>query len=120
MSTTKQSKVPATPQAAWRAVHQAVEAKVDPIGMTTPLMHAQLAWLSHPQELSEALTELSTKLWELQTHSWHRAMGMPSRDVVTPNPDDTRFADPLWTESASWWRLFRQFRMLRPLKPRGR
>jgi polyhydroxyalkanoate synthase len=70
--------------------------------MTTPLMHAQLAWLSHPQEMSETLTEFSTKLWELQAHSWHRALGMPSKDVVSPNPDDTRFADPIWSESATW------------------
>jgi len=102
MSATKQTKTPATPQAAWRAVHQAVEAKIDPIGMATPLMHAQLAWLSHPQEMSEALTEFSTKLWELQIHSWHRALGIPSKDVVSPNPDDTRFADPMWSDSATW------------------
>ena len=102
MSNGKSSKSPATPQAAWRAVNQAVEAKVDPIGMTTPLMHAQLAWLSHPQEMSETLTEFSTKLWELQVHSWHRALGMASKDVVLPNPDDTRFADPVWSDSASW------------------
>ena len=96
MSPSRQSKVPATPQSAWKAVNQAVEAKIDPIGMTTPLMHAQLAWLSHPQEMSETLTEFSTRLWELQAHSWNRALGMASKDVVSPNPDDTRFADPLW------------------------
>jgi polyhydroxyalkanoate synthase len=83
-------------------VNQAVEAKVDPIGMATPLLHAQLAWLSHPQEMSEALTSFSAKMWDLQTHSWHRALGMPSKDVVLPNPDDTRFASPVWSESASW------------------
>ncbi|MBL8478185.1 MAG: alpha/beta fold hydrolase [Sterolibacteriaceae bacterium] len=102
MSATKQTKVPATPQAAWRAVNQAVEAKVDPIGMATPLLHAQLAWLSHPQEMSETLTGFSAKMWDLQVHSWHRALGMPSKDVVSPNPDDTRFASPVWSESASW------------------
>ena len=78
MSTKKPSKVPATPQAAWRAVNQAVEAKVDPIGMMTPLLHAQLAWLSHPQEMSEALAGFSARMWDLQVHSWHRALGMPS------------------------------------------
>ena len=102
MSTKKPSKVPATPQAAWRAVNQAVEAKVDPIGMMTPLLHAQLAWLSHPQEMSEALAGFSARMWDLQVHSWHRALGMPSKDVVSPNPDDTRFGDPVWNESATW------------------
>ncbi|NJD36437.1 MAG: alpha/beta fold hydrolase [Betaproteobacteria bacterium] len=102
MSSTKSTKPPGTPQAAWRAVNQAVEAKIDPIGMTTPLMHAQLAWLSHPQEMSEALTAFSTKLWELQIHSWRRALGVWSKDFVSPNPDDTRFTDPVWSDSASW------------------
>ena len=58
MTTTKQTKAPATPQAAWRAVNQAVEGKVDPIGVATPLIHAQLAWLAHPQEMSETLAEV--------------------------------------------------------------
>ncbi len=102
MGTLRQSKTPATPQAAWKAVNQAVEAKLDPIGMATPLVHAQLAWLSHPQEMSDALSTMATRLWELQVHSWHRALGMASKDVVQPNPDDTRFADPIWTESATW------------------
>jgi polyhydroxyalkanoate synthase len=83
-------------------VNQAVEAKVDPIGMMTPLLHAQLAWLSHPQEMSEALAGFSARMWDLQVHSWHRALGMPSKDVVSPNPDDTRFGDPVWNESATW------------------
>ena len=101
MSSSKQTKAPATPQSAWKAVNQAVEAKIDPIGMTTPLMHAQLAWLSHPQEMSETLTEFSTKLWELQAHSWHRAMGMTSKDVLSPNPDDTRLGQRTWGEAVS-------------------
>ena len=102
MGTLRQNKPLATPQAAWKAVNQAVEAKLDPIGMATPLVHAQLAWLSHPQEMSDALADMATKLWELQVHSWHRALGMASKDVVQPNPDDTRFADPIWSDSASW------------------
>lgn len=102
MKANRQTKAPATPQAAWRAVNQAVEARLDPIGMATPLVHAQLAWLSHPQEMAEALTVFSGKLWDLQVHSWRRAMGMPSKDVVSPNPDDTRFSDPIWSDSASW------------------
>ena len=102
MSTTKPPKAMATPQAAWRAVNQAVEGKVDPIGVATPLIHAQLAWLAHPQEMSETLAEVSTRLWDMQVHTWHRLLGMPSKDIVLPHPDDTRFADPIWSESATW------------------
>lgn len=102
MSGTKQKAAVTTPQAAWKAVNDVVEANVDPIGMTTPLLHAQLAWLSHPQELTEALTSLSGKLVELQAHSWRRALGIPSKDVESPHPDDTRFANSVWSDSATW------------------
>jgi polyhydroxyalkanoate synthase len=99
MTTTKSSQ---TPQAAWKAAKAEIESTIDPMGMTTPLLHAQLAWMSHPQELAEAAAEFSTKLWSLQTHSWQRALGMATADVEKPNPDDTRFADPMWTNAASW------------------
>lgn len=90
------------PREALHAVNSFLESHVDPIGMATPLIHAQLAWLSHPQELTEALSDLYSKIAQLQQHSWRRALGMPSPDVVMPHPDDTRFTDPVWTESASW------------------
>lgn len=99
MSGTKQ---PLNPHSAWKAVNAAVESNIDPMGMMTPLMHAQLAWLSHPQEMVEAAAEFSTKLWALQAHSWNRAMGLPSQDIEKPNPDDTRFAAPVWTDAATW------------------
>ncbi len=91
-----------TPHAVWRAIDQAVEANVDPIGMAAPLLHAQLAWLAHPMELSDAISLLTTKIWELQVHTWARALGLPSADVEQAQSDDTRFADPIWSESASW------------------
>lgn len=89
-------------KAAWRAMHEVVEANVDPMGMAMPLVHAQLAWLMHPQELAEAMADFSTKVIGLQWHSWRRAIGMTSEDVEKPNPDDTRFADPVWTDSPTW------------------
>jgi polyhydroxyalkanoate synthase len=91
-----------SPQTAWQSVDQAVAANIDPMGMAMPMMHAQLAWMMHPQELAEAVAGLSSKMLALQWHSWQRAFGLPSQDIETPNPDDTRFADPIWTESASW------------------
>ena len=91
-----------TPRSTMRAVSDVVEANVDPIGMAAPLLHAQMAWLTHPQELAEAGEELSLRLWDLQMHSWRRALGMPSADVVKPHPDDTRFSDPVWSDSATW------------------
>lgn len=91
-----------TPQATWRAVNEAVESNFDPMGIATPLLHAQVAWMTHPQELAEELSKLSSRLWALQWHSWARALGMSSPDIEKPNPDDTRFTDPVWTDSATW------------------
>ena len=91
-----------TPQAAWQAVNQAIENNVDPMGMATPLLHAQLAWLSHPQELAEEMGKFSSDLMALQWHSWHRSLGVPSEDLVKPHGDDTRFGDPQWQDTPSW------------------
>jgi polyhydroxyalkanoate synthase len=91
-----------SPKSVWQTFDHAVSANVDPIGVAMPLLHAQLAWLTHPQELAEAAAGFSAKLLELQWHSWRRAYGLPSQDVEQPHPDDTRFADPIWTDAATW------------------
>ncbi len=85
-----------------REIHNTVEGNVDPIGMMAPIVHAQLAWLAHPQELAERLLKLSGDLWRLQEHSWQRALGLASVDPVRPKEDDARFADPVWTEAPTW------------------
>lgn len=85
-----------------RKLHDSVESSIDPLGMTAPLVHAQLAWAAHPQELAEALTKVSSSLWDLQWHSWRRLMGLPSTDPLKPHSDDTRFSDPVWAESPTW------------------
>jgi polyhydroxyalkanoate synthase len=87
---------------AMRQIHETVEGTVDPLGMAAPIFHAQLAWLAHPQELAERMSKLSTDLWRLQWHSWHRALGSPFKDPIKPNADDERFTDPVWTEVATW------------------
>ncbi len=83
-------------------IHHAFESTFDPLGMSAPLLHAQLAWLAHPQELSDALLKASGSLWALQMHTWKRAMGLPSPDPVKPHEDDNRFADPVWKEAPTW------------------
>nr|MBL8456628.1 alpha/beta fold hydrolase [Zoogloeaceae bacterium] len=70
--------------------------------MAAPIMHAQIAWLAHPQELAERMATLSSDLWRLQWHSMYRALGQPHPDPVKPNPDDQRFADSWWTDTATW------------------
>lgn len=79
-----------------------IEKHIDPFGVTTSVLNAQAAWLAHPQELARAMTALSGDILALQTHVMRRALGFPSEDVVTPHEDDTRFADPVWKDSATW------------------
>lgn len=75
---------------------------IDPYGVSTSLLNAQMAWMMHPLEFSRALNALSSDLFALQSHVMRRAVGLPSVDVIQPNADDARFADPVWTDSASW------------------
>lgn len=82
--------------------HDSVESSIDPLGMAAPLIHAQLAWSAHPQELAKAMAKVSASLWELQWHSWRRMLGLPSPDPVSPHGDDPRFADPVWVDSPTW------------------
>ena len=80
----------------------AVSKAADPFGVTSSLLNAQTAWVMHPQELMRAASALSGDLLALQAHVLRRALGMPSEDVITPHPDDLRFADPIWTDAATW------------------
>ena len=80
----------------------AVSKAIDPYGVTTSMLAAQMAWLMHPQELARAASALSGDLLALQSHVMRRALGITSADVIQPHADDVRFADPVWTESATW------------------
>jgi polyhydroxyalkanoate synthase len=80
----------------------AIGKSVDPYGVTTSMLNAQMAWLMHPQELLRAMSALSGDLLALQAHIGRRALGIPSEDVIQPNADDARFADKVWTDSATW------------------
>jgi len=86
----------------WRNFHEGVEGNIDPLGMSAPIVHAQLAWLVHPQEFAERCAHLSSDLWKLQLHTLRRMAGVASEDPIAPHPDDKRFADPVWTDSTSW------------------
>ena len=81
---------------------QSLETKLDPMGTITPLLHAPLAWMSHPQELASAMQDFSSKMMLLQWHTWGQLMGAKTEDVEPTNPDDTRFVDPVWSENAAW------------------
>jgi len=92
-------------------LRRAIEGLVDPFGIVAPILHAQFAWWSHPLEFSELWMRAAADLAALQIHSAARLAGRELPDVVRPQPDDSRFADPAWTEQPSWallkqWYLF--------------
>ena len=65
------------------AIGDGLSARADPFGIAAPILHAQMAWLMHPQELGERLAGLGTDLWQLQWHTWRRALGLPSPRVFS-------------------------------------
>ena len=79
-----------------------LQQRLDPFGVTTSILNAHVAWLMHPQELSRAISGMSGDALALQTHLLRRAIGMPAQDVIKPNADDARFADPVWNEEPTW------------------
>jgi polyhydroxyalkanoate synthase len=79
-----------------------VERGIDPFGVTTAILNAQVAWLMHPQELSRATSAMSADILALQQQLVLRALGVPSADVVKVQAGDTRFADPVWSEAPTW------------------
>ncbi len=102
MATSKQMAAAMSPHRNFQAMHEVIEANLDPLGVVMPLMHAQLAWVAHPQELAEAAAEYSTHMMALQWQSWQRMFGVEADDVESPNPDDNRFVDSIWHDSATW------------------
>ncbi|MDD3353278.1 alpha/beta fold hydrolase [Zoogloea sp.] len=70
--------------------------------MMAPIVHAQMAWLMHPQELAERKSVLYSDLFQLHWHTLNRMAGLEHDEPIKPNPDDTRFADPVWSESPTW------------------
>ena len=101
----------ASPAEGMRDMRRAMETVFDPFGMASPIMHAQFAWWSHPLELSELWTRYAADTLALEINSAARVAGRNTPDAVKPQPDDTRFSDPAWTDEPTWdllkqWYLF--------------
>lgn len=79
-----------------------VTRRIDPFGMWTSLINAHLAWMTHPAEFARAAATIADDMLALQAHLLKRSLGLPSQDVVTPHGDDVRFAEPIWSERATW------------------
>ncbi len=94
-----------------KLMHQRFESMLDPLGIVAPMTHAWFAWLLHPLELAEASASAASELMSLQLHTVAKLAGQDAPDVVVPQPDDQRFADPAWTKDPTWdvykqWYLF--------------
>ena len=94
-----------------REFARSVERALDPFGIVAPMVHAQYAWLAHPHELAERWLRVGADCLALQLHSAARIANPALEDVVRPQPDDARFADPVWSREAGWdllkqWYLF--------------
>ena len=95
----------------WHKALDASEALLDPFGMLAPIQHAHLVWMLHPLELFDLISRNAVDLMALQLHTAVRLAGKPGPDLVVPQADDTRFADPVWTQETHWsllkqWYLF--------------
>ena len=81
---------------------QAISKEVDPFGILSSQINAQMALLMHPKEFLQAVDDLSSDWVALHNHALQRMLGMPSHEVLEQSPEDARFADPIWTDSPIW------------------
>ena len=98
----KSSDIDLTGVRTYEGMMSTLQQRVDPFGVTTSILNAQVAWMMHPQELSREISGMSGDVLALQTHVMRRAFGLPSEDVIKPHADDARFADPVWSETPTW------------------
>lgn len=74
----------------------------DPFGMNKSAIHTQLAWLCHPAQLAESNARLAQKLFNLQQYAARRCLGVKGPEVESPHPEDTRFVEAEWSDTASF------------------
>jgi len=57
------------------------------------------AWLSDPQKSFEAQTRLGAQFLDLWASTLRKAQGEPAEPVAEPEPKDSRFKDPEWSDN---------------------
>src|SRR4030095_12130749 len=85
-----------------RQMRQTLESVFDPLGMVAPIVHANLAWWLPPMELSELAARYANDLAALQLNTGAKFLGQEAPDIVQPQADDERFADPAWSKELGW------------------
>ena len=71
-----------------KEVRRTMEGFVDPLGIVAPIAHAHVAWLMHPQELSELSMRFASDLAACRCTPLRKARRPRRADVVLPQPDD--------------------------------
>ena len=75
---------------------------MDPFGILSSQLKAQLAWAQHPQELWRFASSLSADLLKIYGHGARRMLGLSEVDPEPRNPEDERFADAAWSDWPAW------------------
>ncbi len=97
--------------ALWREQLEKLHQAMDPFGIGASFRKAGEGWLSNPEQLAAALSQLTRDVQSLQLHAWQTATGLKPEPVQIPKPDDERFSDPVWNESAPF-SLIKQYYLL--------
>ena len=97
--------------ALWREQLEKLHQTMDPFGIGASFRKAGEGWLGNPEQLAAALSQLTRDVQSLQLHAWQTATGLKPDPVQIPKPDDERFSDSVWNESAPF-SLLKQYYLL--------
>ena len=97
--------------AQWSEQFEKIHHAMDPFGIGASFRKAAEGWLANPEQLAGALSKLTRDLQSLQLNAWQTATGLKPDPVLLPKPDDERFIDPVWSESAPF-SLLKQYYLL--------
>jgi len=86
--------------AQWSEQFEKIHQAMDPFGIGASFRKAAEGWLANPEQLAAALSKLTRDVQSLQLNAWQTATGLKPDPVLIPKPDDERFTDPVWNESA--------------------
>jgi polyhydroxyalkanoate synthase len=95
----------------WTDQFAKLNQSVDPYGVGASFEKVAEGWITHPGELATELAKFARELQEMQLHAWQTASGLTPTVVVKAAPDDTRFADPMWSELPAF-SLLKQYYLL--------
>jgi polyhydroxyalkanoate synthase len=86
----------------YAALKHEMRQALDPWGLWGIHAKAIASWLSNPVELASAATRYTHDWLTLQQQAAERFLGAPDADIFPPNPEDTRFSDPVWHDDPAW------------------